>query len=124
MLTENLVLAIMNDKVADADSLFEEIVRNKVTAIAEAAKASTAALMLDEETKEAIEYMNAVHNYCTKLVEEDGKTLEEAVELMANDEDIGAEVVEEYIKLLEGYLAESEEGEEEAEEEEETEEKE
>jgi hypothetical protein len=128
MSTENLVLAILKNKAADSKKLFEEVIVEKVQNLVEAKTAETANLMLDEETKNSIEYFNDVHNYFNHLLE-GGIEIEKAINMLREDENIGDELAETYLTLLDKYLEENgpedpedEDCEEEDEEEEETDE--
>lgn len=104
--TENLVLAILNNKAADSKRLFEEIIIGKVQNLVETKLVeSTGALMLDEDTKNAINYFDDVHGYFNSLLE-DGTSIEDAINMMVEDENIGKEATSQYLDLLEKYLEE------------------
>lgn len=107
MSTEKLVLSILNNKAADSNKLFEEIIVGKVQNLVETKLVeSTAALMLDEETKNTIQFFDGVHGYFNSLLE-DGNSVEDAIKMMVEDEDIGEELTASYLDLLEKYLEEN-----------------
>lgn len=107
MSTEKLVLSILNNKAADSNKLFEEIIVAKVQNLVETNLVeSTGALMLDEETKNTIQFFDGVHGYFNSLLE-DGTSVEDAIKMMVEDEDIGQELTAAYLDLLEKYLEEN-----------------
>lgn len=119
MSAELLVKSILSEKAADAQDAFESILAEKLVALTEVRKEQLAESMFAEETlTEEEQIVDALSMYFVNLVEEEGATIEEALQAMANDEDIGPEITENFVKLLESVEGpEDEEDEEESEDE-------
>lgn len=101
MSAELLVKSILSEKTADAQDAFEAILAEKLVALTEVRKEELAESMFtEEEISENDMLVDAISGYFVSLVEE-GATVEEALEAMANDEDLGPEITENFVQLIE-----------------------
>lgn len=107
MSVDLLINSILAEKVGDAKAYFDQIISEKAMVLAEQRREQIAeSLFVEDETEMALteqeQVVDAIASYFAHLVEE-GATVEEALQIMAEDEDLGEEVTAEFVNLIESY---------------------